>query len=84
MTHEKTHRADTIRLPGVCGGGGLVRHGLVDGLHSVAHGELVHDLLGSLLKVDLPRVVPFGVGDLHHAVVLDVGHIVEEVLRGPK
>lgn len=59
-----------------------VRHGLVDGLHPVTHGELVHDLLGGLLKVHLPGVVAFGVGDLHHAVVLDIGDVVEEVLRG--
>lgn len=59
---------------------GHVRHGLVDGLHPVAHGELVYDLLRRLLEVNLPGIVPFGIRDLHHAVVLDVCHIVEEVL----
>lgn len=59
-----------------------VRHGLVDGLHPITHGELVHNLLGGLFEVHLPGVVSFGVGDLHHAVVLDVGDVVEEVLRG--
>lgn len=58
-----------------------VRHGLVDGLHPVTHGELIHNLLRGLLKVHLPGVVAFGVRDLHHAVVLDVGDVVEEVLR---
>lgn len=46
------------------------RHGLVDGFHPIAHGKLIHDLLCRLIKVNLPGVVPFGVGDLHHAVVL--------------
>lgn len=59
-----------------------VRHGLVDGLHPVTHGELVHNLLGGLLKVHLPGVVAFGVRDLHHTVVLDISDVVEEVLRG--
>ena len=57
------------------------RHSLIDGLHTVAHGKLIHNLLGGLLKVDLPRVVPFGIGDLHHSVVLDVRHIMEQVLQ---
>lgn len=61
-----------------------LRHGLIDGLHSVAHGKLVYNLLRGLLKVDLPCVVPFGVGDLHHTVVLDICHVVEEVLRRGK
>lgn len=58
-----------------------VRHGLVDRLHPVTHGELVHDLLRGLFEVHLPGVVAFGVGDLHHAVVLDIGDVVEKVLR---
>lgn len=57
------------------------RHGLVDGLHAVAHGELIHNLLGRLVIVNLPSIVPLGVWDLHHAVVLHVRHEVEEVLR---
>lgn len=61
-----------------------LRHGLIDGLHSVTHGKLVDNLLRGLLKVDLPRIVPFGVRDLHHTVVLDICHIVEEVLRRGK
>lgn len=61
-----------------------LRHGLIDGLHSVTHGKLVYNLLRGLLKVDLPCIVPFGVGDLHHTVVLDICHIVEEVLRRGK
>ena len=62
-------------------GGGDSRHGLIDGFHTVAHGELIHYLLGGLLKVHLPGIVTFGVGDLHHSVVLDVCHIVEQVLQ---
>lgn len=61
-----------------------LRHGLIDGLHPVTHGKLVYNLLRGLLKVDLPCIVPFGVGDLHHTVVLDICHIVEEVLRRGK
>lgn len=61
-----------------------IRHGLVDGLHSVAHGKLIYNLLGSLLKVDLPCIIPFGIRDLHHTVVLDIRHIVEEVLQRGK
>jgi hypothetical protein len=34
-----------------------VDHGLVDGLDAVADGELVDDLLGGLVEVDLPGVV---------------------------
>lgn len=61
-----------------------IRHGLVDGLHSVTHGKLIYNLLGSLLKVDLPCIIPFGIRDLHHTVVLDIRHIVEEVLQRGK
>lgn len=61
-----------------------LRHGLIDGLHSVTHGKLIDNLLRGLLKVDLPCIVPFGVGDLHHTIVLDICHIVEEVLQRGK
>lgn len=58
-----------------------LRHGLVDGLHAVAHGELVHDLLVKLVKVDLPGVVALRRRDFHHAASLHVGGEVEHVLR---
>lgn len=57
------------------------RHGLVDGLHPIAHGKLIHDLLRCLIKVNLPGIVPLGIGDLHHPVVLQIRHEVEEVLE---
>lgn len=57
------------------------RHGLVDGFDAVAHGELIHDVLGNVVKVDFPRVVPTGLWDLHRPVSVDVGGIVEEVLE---
>lgn len=63
---------------------GDVRHGLVDGLHSITHSKLIYNLLRSLLKVHLPCIIPFGVRDLHHTCVLDICHIVEEVLQRGK
>lgn len=57
------------------------RHSLIDGLHSVSHGELIHYLLGHVVKVDLPRLVPFHLRDLHHAAALHLRQVVEQVLR---
>lgn len=57
-----------------------LRHGLVDGFHAVSHRELVDDLLRRLLEVHLPSIVALGIWDPHHTVVLDVGHVVEQVL----
>lgn len=57
------------------------RHGLVDGLDTVAHGELVHDLLRHVVKVDLPRVVSASFGDPDGALTEDVGGVVEQVLH---
>lgn len=54
-----------------------LRHGLVDGFHSVSHGELVHDLLRRLLEIDFPGVVSFSVRDLHHAAVLLLSGVLE-------
>lgn len=54
-----------------------LRHGLVDGLHSVSHGELVHDFLSRLLKIYFPRVISFSVRDLYHAAVLFFSGVVE-------
>jgi len=49
--HDGGHaRADVLG-----GEAGEVDHGLVDGLDAVADGELVDDLLGGLVEVDLPR-----------------------------
>lgn len=58
-----------------------IRHRLVDGLHSVTHGKLIYNLLGGLLKVNLPCIIPFSIRDLYHTIVLDVRHIMEEVLQ---
>lgn len=57
------------------------RHGLIDGLHSVSHGELIHYLLGHVVKVDLPGLLAFHLGDLHHAAVPHLGQAVEQVLQ---
>lgn len=57
------------------------RHGLIDGLHSVSHGELIHYLLGHVVIVDLPGLLPFHLGDLHHPAVLILGQVVEQVLK---
>lgn len=57
------------------------RHGLIDGLDSVSHGELVHDLLRRLLEVNLPGVVSFSIGDFHHTAVLLLCGVVEDVLQ---
>lgn len=57
------------------------RHGLVDGLDTVAHGELIHDLLRHVVKVDLPGVVSASFGDLDGALTEDIGGVVEQVLH---
>lgn len=49
-----------------------LRHGLVYGLDAVAHGELVHDVLLHLIKVNLPRIVSLSRWDLHHATSLHI------------
>lgn len=58
-----------------------LRHGLIDGFHSVSHGELVHDLLRRLIEVHFPGVIAFSIGDLHHAAVLLLCGVVEDVLQ---
>lgn len=63
---------------------GDIRHGLVDGLHTITHGKFIDNLLRGLLKVNLPCIIPFGIRDLHHTVVLNICHIVEEVLQRGK
>lgn len=57
------------------------RHGLVDGLDAVAHRKLVHDFLRHVVKVDLPGVVAADFGDFDRALTVDVGGVVEQVLR---
>ena len=59
------------------------RHGLVYGLYPVAHRELVDDLLGRLLKVHLPRLVPLRVRQLYRPARL-LAQVVEQVLQGKK
>lgn len=56
------------------------RHGLVDGLHTIAHGKFIHNLLGCLIIVNLPGVITLGIWDLHNPIVLHVCHEVEQVL----
>lgn len=60
--------------------GWYIRHSLIDGLHSVSHGEFIHYLLGDVVKVDLPCILPFHLRDLHHAVVLCLSQVVEQIL----
>lgn len=54
-------------------------HGLVDGLNTVSHREFVDNLLRVLVEVDFPRVVAFGLWELHEPHVL-LAQIVENVL----
>lgn len=56
------------------------RHSLIDWLHSVAHGKLIHYLLRSLIKVHLPRIIPFSIRNLHNTRALHICDKVEEVL----
>ena len=56
------------------------RHGLVDGLDAVSHGELVDDFLSRLVEVDLPGVVPFGCRQLHVAPFL-LAQEMEDILK---
>ena len=56
-----------------------VGHGLVDGLDAVAQRELVHDLLAGLVEVNLPALLPLGVGQVDLASVL-LAQVVEQVL----
>lgn len=58
-----------------------LRHGLVYGLDAIAHGELIHDVLLHLVKVNLPRIVSLSHWDLHHAASLHIGREVERVLQ---
>lgn len=57
------------------------RHGLVDGLDTVAHRKLIHDFLRHVVKVDLPRVVSSHLWDFDGALTEDVGGVVEQVLH---
>lgn len=72
------------RRSGVGQSAGNLRHSLVDGLDSITHGKLIYDFLGSFLKVHFPCIIPFGVRNLHHTIILDVRHIMEEILRKRK
>ena len=56
------------------------RHGLIDGLHSISDGKLVHDLLRHVVKVDLPRLLPLHRRDLHRPAVAHLRQAVEQVL----
>lgn len=55
------------------------RHGLVNRLDAVAHGELIDDVLGSLVEVDFPGVVALDLRKVHHAAVA-FAQRVEQVL----
>lgn len=57
------------------------RHGLVDGLDAVSHGELVHCFLRHIIKIDFPRVVSTRVGDLHHPLSQHIVGMMEKVLE---
>lgn len=46
------------------------RHSLVYGLHSITHCKLIHNFLGSLVKVNLPSIIPFGIWDFHNPIIL--------------
>ena len=50
-----------------------------DRLYPVSEGKLVNDFLLGALEVDLPGVLPVGLGQLHVAAVV-LAEVVEEVL----
>lgn len=57
----------------------FLRHGLVYAFYPVAHGELVHNLLGGRLEVRLPGLVPLDLRQHHGAAVL-LAERMEQVL----
>lgn len=58
-----------------------IRHGLVDGLHSVSHSKLIHYLLSCLFKINLPGIVPFSIRDFNYTSILLLSGVLEQVLK---
>ena len=59
---------------------GALRHGLIYGLNAIAHGKFIHNFLGSLIKVHLPRIVSSSLRDLDSSTALNVREVMDEVL----
>lgn len=79
-TWSPTHPRGSCTLPSCPPQPAGSRHGLVNGLDTIAHGKLIHDLLGCLIIVHLPGIITLGVWNLHDPIVLHVCHEVEQVL----
>ncbi len=58
-----------------------LRHGLIDGFYSVAHGKFVYNILSNLIKVDLPGIISSCRGQLHHSLSFNVCHKVKKILQ---
>lgn len=59
----------------------ILRHGLVYWFNAVAHCKFIHNLLSCLIKIHLPGIISFGIGDLHHPIPLHICEMVKEVLK---
>lgn len=57
------------------------RHGLVDRLNPVAHGKLIYDFLGDVIKVNFPPIVSTRFWNSHCALTQHISRVVEQVLR---
>ena len=56
-----------------------LRHGLKDGLYTIAKGELVNYFLLSFAKINLPSILANSLGQFNVATVL-IADIVEQIL----
>ena len=56
-----------------------LRHGLKDGLYTIAKGELINYFLLSFAKINLPSILANSLGQLDVATVL-IADIVEQIL----
>lgn len=59
----------------------ILRHGLVYWFNAVTHCKFIHNLLSCLIKIHLPGIISFGIGDLHHPIPLHICEMVKEVLK---
>lgn len=77
---ECAHHGRYARAQVLSGQAMEVRHGLVDGLDTEAHGELLDQFLGRIVEVHFPTVVSFGHWELDTAVVHLLREIMEQIL----
>lgn len=57
------------------------RHSLVDRLNPVAHGELIDDFLGDVIKVNFPPIVSTRFWNSHCTLTQHISRVVEQVLK---